>query len=684
MRKFGPEKIKNIAVISHGGAGKSSLIEGMLYNAKIIGRLSKLDGTKAVADSEPEEAERKTTIFSKIFPLEWQGCKINLIDTPGFPDFVAEVKRVLPVIESLLIVLDSVSGVQMYTRKLWQFAKDLNIPVAFFINKLDKENADFEAISKMCQEQLNPHIVPMAMPLGEGADFKGVINLLNKRIYGSGDLSAENKEKAESLGQKLTESIVETDDALTEEYLDGKELSEEKLSQTLLEGIKGRVIFPIFCGSAIKNIGVDLLLEAIVNFFPASVDRTISIKSQSGGKEEKKVELTAPFTALSFKAFIEPHVGEMVYVKLFSGELKSGTEVFISTKGQKEKIGQICSMLGKQRRDIGEVSAGDIAALTKLKNTRAGDTLCSSKDMVQFEFIQFPPPITSVAVTPKEKKDQEKMGTAFSTVMLEDPTFKYHIDHEFGQIIIEGLGELHLETIIKEIKRKYGVEVNLEKPKIAYRETIKGRAKVQGKFKRQSGGRGQYGDVWLEIESLPQGQEFEFVNKIFGGAVPSKYIPAVEKGVKGAMREGVLAGYPLVNLKVTVYDGTYHPVDSSDMAFQIAGSMALKKGVTEAGLILLEPIMEVRVSAEEKYLGDLTGDLSSRRGKIMGVETEGGIQTIKAHVPMAQMYKYAADLKSLTQGTGTYAMDFSHYEEVPSRIAQEKITEYQKRKEKKE
>jgi len=683
MVNFSSDKIKNIGVVSHGGAGKSSLIESILYDAKIIGRLSKLDGTKAIADSEPEEVERGTTIFSKIFPLEWQECKINLIDTPGFPDFVAEVRRVLPVVESLLIVLDGVSGVQMYTKKLWQFAQELNIPVVFFINKMDKENANFEEVSKMCQEQLSSHIVPMSMSLGLGADFKGVVNLLTKKVYGDGELSAGNKEKAESLGQKLTECIVETDDALMEQYLEGKELSEEKLYQTLLKGIKERVVFPIFCGSAIKNIGVDCLLEAIVNFFPAASERTPGLKSQSD--EKKKAELSSSsFSALAFKSFVESHVGEMAYIKVFSGELKSGEEVLNSTKGQKEKVGQICSMLGKQRKDVGEVGAGDIVALTKLKNTRTGDTLCGPKNILQFEFIQFPQPITSVAVTPKEKKDQEKMGMAFSTVMLEDPTFKYHIDQEFGQTIIEGLGELHLDMVVKEIKRKYGVNVNLEKPKIAYRETIRRKAKVQGKFKRQSGGRGQYGDVWLEIEPLPQGADFEFINKIFGGAVPSKYIPAVEKGVRGAMKEGVLTGYPLVHLRVTIYDGTYHPVDSSDMAFQIAASMALKKGVNEAGLVLLEPIMEVRVSADEKYLGDITGDLSSRRGKIMGVEIEGGIQVIKAQVPLSEMYKYAADLKSLTQGTGTYSMGFSCYEEVPARITQEKIAEYQKRKEKKE
>ena len=672
MAKFGPDKIKNIGVVAHGGAGKSSLIESMLYNAKIIGRLSKLDGTKVVADSEPEEIDRKTTLCAKVFPLEWQGCKINFIDTPGFPDFVAEVRRILPVVESLLIVLDSVSGVQMYTRKLWKFAADLNIPVIFFVNKVDKENADFEAVCKMCQEQLSSHIVPMAMPLGLGGALKGVVNLLSKKVYGGGDLPPEFKEKTELLGQKLVESVVETDDALMEPYLEGKELAEDKIFQTLLKGIKERTIFPILNGSAIKNIGIDCLLEAVTNFFPSAADRTISVNSHS------------PFSALVFKSFLESHVGEMAYVKLFSGELKSGMEIFNSSKEKKEKVGQICSMLGKQRKDVGEAAAGDIVALTKLKNTKTGDTLCTSKNVVQFEFIGFPPPITSVAVTPREKKDQEKMGMAFSTVMTEDPTFRYHIDHEFSQTIIEGLGEFHLEVIVQEIKRRYGVEVNLERPKIAYRETIKGKAKVQGKYKRQTGGRGQYGDVWLEVESLPQGGEFEFVNKIFGGSVPSKYVPAVEKGVRGAMKEGVLAGYPLVNLKVAIYDGSYHPVDSSDMAFQIAGSMALKKGVTEAGLLLLEPIMEVRVSADEKYLGDITGDLSSRRGKIMGVEIEGTVETIKAQVPLSEMYKYAADLKSLTQGTGTYSMDFSCYEEVPVRVVQEKIAAYQKRREKKE
>ncbi len=680
----GADRIKNIGVIAHGGAGKSSLIESLLYNAKVIGRLSKLDGTKAIADSEPEETERKTTIFSKIFPLEWQGYKINFIDTPGFPDFVAEVRRILPVVESLLIVLDSVSGVQVYTRKLWQFAEQMNLPVIFFVNKLDKENAAFDEVCKMCKEQLSSHVAPMIMPLGSGENFSGVVNLLTKKIYGSSNLSPENKEQVQSLSQKLTESIVETDDALMEQYLEGQTLDENKIKQALLKGVKNRVFFPVLCGSAIKDIGIDCLLEAITNFSPSVTDRDVTVISESGEKKQEKVIPQSPFSALVFKSFVESHVGEMAYAKIISGELKSGMDVLNINKNHKEKIGQVCFMLGKQRNDTVQAVAGDIVALTKLKNTRTGDTLCDPKKIVQFAFIEFPQPIASVAVTPKEKKDQEKMGMAFSTIMSEDPTFKYHIDQEFGQTIIEGLGELHLEMVVKEIKRKYGVDVNLEKPKIAYRETIKGKAKVQGKFKRQSGGRGQYGDVWLEVESLPQGGGFEFVNKIFGGAVPGKYIPAVEKGVLGAMKEGVLTGYPIVDVRVTICDGSYHPVDSSDMAFQIAGSMALKKGVTEAGLVLLEPIMEVRVNAEDKYLGDITGDLSSRRGKIMGVEMEGGKQTIKAHVPLAEMYKYTADLKSLTQGTGTYSMDFSHYEEVPPKVSQEKIEEYQKRKEKKE
>ena len=680
MAKFNPDKIKNIGVISHGGAGKSSFIEASLYNAKVIGRLSKIDGTKAISDSEPEEQSRKTTIFSKIFPLEWQGYKINLIDTPGFPDFVAEVRRILPVVESLVVILDSASGVQMYTKKLWQFAEEQKLPVIFFVNKMDKENADFDEVCRMSQEQLTSHIAPMAMPIGKGANFTGVVDLLTKKVYGQGD-SEEIKDKANSFSQKLIESIVETDDALMEEYLEGKELDREKLTQALVKGIKERVIFPILCGSAIKNIGVDFLLESASSFLPAASNKSHPLKSQGDGKN---VDLTSPVSALVFKTFLETHVGEVSYVKIISGELKAGKEVFNSTKRQKEKIGQICFMLGKQRQEAGEAGAGDIVALTKLKNTKTGDTLCDSKNPIEFAFIQFPQTISSIAVSPKEKKDQEKMGLAFSTVMAEDPTFKYHIDQEFSQTIIEGLGEFHLETIVREVKRRYGVEVNLERPRIAYRETIRGKTKVQGKYKRQTGGRGQYGDVWLEVEPLSEGGGFEFINKIFGGAVPSKYIPAVEKGVKGAMKEGIVAGYPMIDVKVTICDGSYHPVDSSDMAFQIAGSMAFKKGVMAAHPVLLEPIMEVRVSADEKYLGDITGDLSSRRGKIMGVETEGGTQTVKAHVPLAEMYKYAADLKSLTQGTGTYSMDFSRYEEVPARLAQDKMSEYQKRKEKKE
>lgn len=684
------DKIRNIALIGHGGCGKTSLAEAIAYHCKITTRIGRVNDGTTICDSDQDERERKISIRASLLSCPWKEYKINLIDTPGYADFFGEVVGTLKVVDSAILVLSSPSGVEVGTEKVWNQVKQYNLPSLIFINKMDKENANFQNSLNAAKERLNPKVTPFQIPIGEGASFKGIVDLLRNKayIYSQGKVEEENipdeiKDKAGNLREALMETIAESDDALLEKYLESGELSEEEIKEGLKKAVATRSIIPLLCGSALNDIGTAPLLDTIVNSLPSPIDRGAIKGINPKSKEEEKYEPSESevFSALVFKTKVEPHVGQMNFFRAYSGKVSSGEEVYNATSQNREKMGQLVITQGKEQKKVSEVGAGDMAAALKLKHTSTGDTLCAPSQPIILEGPRFPEPIISLALKPSSKKDQEKLSTVLGELVSEDPTLNWHMEHEFGEAIISGMGELHLEILIGRLKRKFGVEVVLGKPRIAYRETIQAKAKAQGKYKKQTGGRGQYGDCYIEIEPLELGKGFEFVNDIFGGAIPAKYIPSVEKGVKETIVKGVLAGYPVVDVRVTLCDGSFHEVDSSDIAFKIAGSLAFKKAVQEAKPVLLEPVMSVEVMAPEEYMGDLNGDLNSRRGRIMGIETKGRNQIIKAQVPLAKMYMYATSLKSITHGQGTYSMKFSHYEKVPPRIAQEIIAQSKKKEE---
>lgn len=681
--------IKNVAIVAHGGAGKTSLVEAILYNAKVIDRLGKVDNGNSFTDFDPEEIKRKISINSSLINLIWNNNKINIIDTPGYADFIGEMKKSLRVVESVIVVIDVTSGVEVGTEIAWNYSKEEEISKVIFMNKLDKENINFYEKVDQIQVCLGSEAVLFQLPVGEGNSFKGVVDLLEMKtfIYQNGKVVKEGipeelNNKALKYREKLIEKIVETDDELTEKYLEGKELSNDEIYKGVKLGIDQGSIVPILCGSALNNIAILNLLDLIINFMPSSAQRKNikGVNLSHNQEEERKLIADDPFSAFIFKVETDPHFGELTYFRVFSGILNASSEVYNSTKTAKERIGHICFINGKNREDVPKVEAGDIGALVKLKNTSLFDTLCDHHKPIVLDKINLPAPVISMSVNPKTKADQEKMGTGLTKLSEEDPTFILKHDPELKQTVIFGMGELHLEVMLSKLKTKFGVEVDLSKPKIAYRETIQGSAKAEGKYKKQSGGRGQYGHAFLEIEPLYGEKSFEFVNKIFGGAIPAKYVPAVEKGVKDIMAKGILANYPIINVKTTLYDGSFHNVDSSDIAFQIAASFSFKKAFEQAKPVLLEPIMEVKVYVPEEYMGDIISDLNSRRGKIQGMDSEGRLQVVTALVPEAEMYKYSTILRSVTQGRGIYTMKFSQYEVVPPQFA-EKIIEEAKKEE---
>lgn len=691
MREYKVEDIRNVGFISHGSAGKTSLAEAVLFTAGQINRLGRVEEGTTVSDYNADEIERKISIMASLLYCDWRNKKINLIDTPGYMDFLGEVKGALRVVDAAVVLLNALSGVEVGTEQVWGFAEEEGIPRLFFVNQLDKEHADFDKAMQMAKERFGDQVLPIQLPLNQGPNFNSVVDLLKMKVlkfqrdktgkYTLEDIPDDIKSKAEEYREKLIEAAAESDDELLELYLDKGELSEEEIKRGLRKGIIERNIFPLLCGSAVNNIGVSPLLDLIVDFFPspADVPSVKGFKPKTNEEEERKPDVTQPLSALVFKTISEPHVGEFSLLRVYSGVLSSGDDVLNSNRGISERIGQLYLLNGKMRREIGYINAGDIGAVVKLKDTHTGDTLCDKRNPILLRGIEFPPPVIRVAIEPKSKGDEEKISNGLASLHEEDPSFVVDVDSELRQTVISGQGELHLNILVKRLKNKFGVDVNVVEPKIPYRETLRGVAEVQGKYKKQTGGRGQYGDVWLKIEPLPRGAGFQFVDAIVGGVVPSKYIPAVEKGVVEAMKEGVIAGYPVVDVKVTLYDGSYHPVDSSDIAFKIAGSMAFKKGFKQADPLLLEPIYDVEVFVPEEYMGDVMGDLSSRRGKILGIEDQGPFKLIKAKVPLAELYKYSTTLRSLTAGKGMHRRKFSHYEEVPREIS-EKIIAHQEKK----
>jgi elongation factor G len=692
VKEYPIDKIRNIGLLSHGGEGKTSIAEAMLFDAKMVNRLGKIDDGSSNLDYEPDEISRKLTISSKLAFCEWKKSKINIVDTPGDMNFIADAKGAMRVVDGIILVISAVAGVKVQTENFWSAAKELNIPALVFINKMGRERADFYRTVTEMPETLDMNPLILQLPIGSEQTFKGIIDLFNQKAYiyksddsgeyQEGSIPDDLKDRVAEYRQKMVETIAEADDGLLEKYLEGEELTQEELQDSLRKGIRNMQFTPVLCGSALRNIGVQPLMDMIVDFMPSPADRPdVAGKNKAGEEVSRKSAEEAPFSAFVFKTIADPYSGKLTMFRVFSGSLNSDSTVYNTTRDCKEKIGQIFALMGKNHQNYDRVKAGDIAAFVKLKETTTGDTISDEHNPIIYPPLSFPSPIISFAIEPKTKGDEDKVSNALHRLQEEDPTLRVSRDEQTKEFIISGMGQIHVEVVVDRMKRKFGTEVLLKTPKIPYKETIRGSVKVQGKYKRQSGGRGQYGDTWIEIDPLPKGGGFEFVDKIVGGSIPRQYIPAVEKGVVGAMEEGILAGYPVTDVRVTLYDGSFHAVDSSEMAFKIAGSMGFKKGFMDCKPTLLEPIMKVSVIVPEEAMGDIMGDLNSRRGRIQGIDTKGRYQIIRAEAPMAEMLKYAPDLISMTGGRGSFTMEFSHYDEVPAHLLDKIVADAKKDKE---
>ncbi len=683
-RKFSLQNTRNIGIMAHIDAGKTTTTERILYYTGRTHKMGETHEGAATMDWMEQEQERGITITSAATTCEWKGYRINIIDTPGHVDFTVEVERSLRVLDGAVTVLDAKSGVEPQTETVWRQATTYGVPRIIFVNKMDKVGADFLYAVQTVAERLKANPVPIQLPIGAEDNFQGIIDLVNMESYYYTDdlgnttdiqpISPEHLELAEEWRGNLIESVAEVDEDLMMKYLEGEEITNEEIAAALRKGTLAVQIFPVVCGSAYKNKGVQRMLDALIDYLPSPIDvPPITGIVPRGGEEVRPSDDSAPFSALAFKVMTDPYVGKLTFFRVYSGTLDSGSYVLNSSKEKRERIGRILEMHANHREEVSKVFSGDIVAGVGLKDTGTGDTLCDEKHPIILESMDFPEPVIHLSVEPKTKMDQDKLGAALSKLAEEDPTFKTHTDEETGQTIVAGMGELHLDIIVDRLRREFKVEANVGAPQVAYKETIRTSAKVEGKFIRQSGGRGQYGHVWVEYSPLEKGQGFEFENKIFGGVVPREYIPAVQAGIEEAALNGILAGYPLIDFKASIYDGSYHDVDSSEMAFKIAGSMSLKAAKAKCDPVILEPVMKVEVTVPEEYMGDVMGDLSSRRGRIEGMGANGGAQSIHALVPLSEMFGYATSLRSNTQGRGNYSMHFDGYEEVPKNIAEEII-----------
>ncbi len=696
MANFELDKIRNVAVIAHGGAGKTSLVEAMLFASGSIDRLGRVDDGTTTTDYEPEEIARKITISSSISFCTWNGFRINLVDTPGFINFLEDTRGCLRGVDGAVVIVSALSGVKAETQKIWKYASEFEIPRIVFVNKMDKENANFSRALGELEKSFGKDALPMQLPMGSGEGFKGIVDLIKMKalIFDNGkskesDIPSDMIPEAEEYRKNLIEKIAESDDALLEKYLEGGTLTDEEIIKGIKEGALTKRFIPVTCGSALRNTGVSQLLDSVILCLPSPSEMArispVKGKNPKDGKEvERKPLQTEPLSAYVFKTIADPFAGRLSIFRVFSGSLKADSNILNTSTGAKERIGQVFYLLGKKQIPAQTIGAGEIGVVAKLKETFTGDTLSDESHPIVFTKVKFTDPIISYAIASKSKGDEEKVSTGLHRILEEDPTLRFQRDEETKEMLLSGMGQVHLEVTLERLKRKFGVEVLMKTPKVPYKETIKVPAKAQAKYKKQSGGRGQYGDCWLAIEPLPRGGGYEFADKIVGGVIPQQYRPAVEKGVVETMKEGVIAGYPLVDIRVALYDGSYHTVDSSEMAFKIAGSMALRKAVQDAKPVLLEPIMKVEVITPDDTLGAVIGDLNSKRGRVQGVEPQaGGNQKINAQVPMSEMLTYANQLTSLTSGRGLYSMEFSQYEELPSHLTQKIIAEREAHKKEK-
>ncbi len=676
------DRTRNIGIMAHIDAGKTTTTERILYYTGRSYKIGEVHEGTAIMDWMVQEQERGITITSAATTCFWEDCRINIIDTPGHVDFTMEVERSLRVLDGAIAILDAVSGVEPQTETVWRQADKYRVPRLVYVNKMDRVGADFYRCLQMLKDRLGAHPVPIQIPIGREDGFRGMVNLIEQVAYlwdeadetlgqtfTTQEIPVDVLPQVKEYREKMIEALAEVDERLMEKYLGEEKISPEEIKAAVRAGTISMKVFPVICGASFKNKGVQPMLDCVVDYLPSPLDipAVTGVNPDTGNIETRPV----PFSGLAFKIMNDPFVGQLVFLRVYSGTLNSGSGVYNSTREKKERVGRLLRMHANKREEVEAVSAGDIAAVVGLKDTRTGDTLCDPAKPIRLESMDFPTPVIAVAIEPKTKADEEKLGMSLARLALEDPTFKVNVDAETNQTLIHGMGELHLEIIVDRLLREFKVEANVGKPQVAYRETIRQKAEAEGRFVRQTGGRGQYGDVWLEVEPAAAGAGVTFENKLKGPSIPREYVPAVEKGVKEAAETGVLAGYPVVDVKVSLTDGSYHEVDSSEMAFKIAASMGFKEACRRGKPALLEPVMDVEVVCPSEYQGAVVGDLNSRRGKIVAMEVRAGAQVIRAHVPLAQMFGYATDVRSMTQGRATYTMQFARYEEVPRPIAEE-------------
>ncbi|OQX25893.1 MAG: translation elongation factor G [Desulfobacteraceae bacterium IS3] len=685
------DKLRNIALVGHGSSGKTSLAEVMLYKAGVTNRLGRVEDGNTAMDFEPEELRRQISISTGFHQYNWKKHVVNIIDTPGDQNFFSDTKMCMQAADSAVVLVDAVDGVKVQTEMAWDFAKEFNLPCLIFINKLDRERSDFSRVFNEASEIFEPKPIVLQIPIGAEADFKGVVDLISMKAYTYnaegkltvGAVPSDIQELAEIEREHTVENIAEADDELLEKYLEGESLTDEEIRNALRKGTLNRIFVPVLCGSATNNIGIDALMDFIVEVMPSPADRgtRIGADPEIGNELERTPDPDAPFSAFVFKTVADPYAGRLSIFRVVSGKLGSDGNFYNANKGAKERFTQLLRIAGKEQKTVTEAGPGAIAAVAKLKETATGDTLCSDNAKIKFKCAEPIPGIISFAIEPKTKGDEDKIFSSLSKILEEDVALKVNRNAETKEILLSGMGQVHIEATVEKLKRKYNVEVSLNPPKVPYRETIKKKVRVQGKHKKQSGGHGQYGDCWVQMEPLPRGTGFEFVDAVVGGSIPRQYIPAVEKGIIDACQKGVLAGCPCIDFRATVDDGSFHAVDSSEMAFKIAGSLAFKKASEQAQPVLLEPIMKITIITPDDYMGDIMGDLNSRRGRVLGMDSKGKNQVIMANVPMSEFLTYAPDLRSMTGGRGTFFIEFSHYDEVPAHIADKVVAELRSSKE---
>lgn len=688
MKEYTSNKIRSIGIVGHSGSGKTSVAESILFRAGVTTRMGRTEDGSTVTDYEPEEIKRKVTISAALAPIEWKDTKINFVDTPGYADFVAELKGTLRAVDSALVVVCATAGVEVGTEKAWQYAEDLELPRMIVVNKMDRENANFDEIVETMKTRFSNRVIPLQIPIGSEANFKGIVDIVTMKAYIANGNVYEETEIPEDLRDMATlsrdaiiEAAAEATDEMLMKFFDGEELTDEEMMFGLIDGVKNARIFPVFCCSTTKNIGVGRLLDSIMNYTPSAAEKKVTMINRMTGEKED-VTADTPLSALVFKTTTDPFVGRLSFIKVFSGKIAADSTIYNITKDKNERVANVFTMRGKTQIPMPAIVAGDIGVVAKLQETATGDTICLKDRKFEFEAIDFPKPMYVMSIEAKNKNDEDKIGNAIARIMDEDPTFILKRRPDSKEKLVSGIGDQHLDIILEKMKRKFGVEATLKVPTISYRETIKGAAEVEAKHKKQSGGSGQYGHVKVKMEPLPNGTGYEFVDAVFGGAVPRQYIPAVDKGMQESMLTGVLAGFPATDIKVTLLDGSYHAVDSSEMAFKIASHMAFKKGCLEAKPIILEPIYNVQVYVPENFMGDVMGDFNSRRGRVGGMMPVGkGIGEVTAQVPHSEMLRYATELRAMTQGRGWFDMQFDHYEEVPAKIAEGIIKAHSKNKE---